>query len=189
MIELHLALIHHPVFNRNKSIVATTITHFDIHDIARVCRSYGVKNYHLVHPSKEQLMFVERLKDHWLSGSGKEFNPLRAEAIKIIKTSESLKALKEQFGFDQIFATSAKNHQDYPMISFDDLKMKLEKNKKNDELKKILLLFGTGSGLTNTVFQLCDGLLEPIVGYEGSDFRHLSVRAAVAIVLDRLHRS
>lgn len=189
MFELHLALVHHPVFNRNKSVVATTITHFDIHDIARVCRSYGVTNYHLIHPSKEQLMFVERLKDHWLVGSGKEFNPIRAEAIKIIKTSESLKSLKDSEGFDYIYATSAKNHQDFPMISFEDLRKNISSYKKNEENKKILLLFGTGSGLTNTVFQLCDGLLEPIVGFEGSDFRHLSVRAAVAIVLDRLHRS
>lgn len=189
MFELHVALVHHPVFNRNKSIVATTITHFDIHDIARVCRCYGVKNYHLIHPSEDQLMFVERLKQHWLVGSGQEFNPLRKEAIKIIETSKSLNSLKEQYSFDFIYATSAKTHLEHPSLSFHDLKKRMENSKDSKTMTKILILFGTGSGLTPAVFQHCDGILEPITGSEGSDFRHLSVRAAVAIVLDRLHRS
>ncbi len=189
MLELHVALIHHPVFDRNKSVVATTITHFDVHDIARVCRSYGVTKYHIVHPSEGQLMFVERLKEHWTLGFGKAFNPLRAEAIKIIQTSESLKKLKEEVQFDSVLATSAKNHEGFNNVSFQDLKNEILENKNPENLKKILILFGTGSGLTRAIFEQCDGILEPIIGFEGSDFRHLSVRSAVAIVLDRLHRS
>ena len=47
-----------------------------------------------------------------------------------------------------------------------------------------LLLFGTGWGLTEEVLERTDGVLEPILGTE--DYNHLSVRAAAAIVLDRL---
>lgn len=187
MVELHIGLIHHPVYNRNKHIVSTTITHFDVHDIARICRSYGVKKYHLIHPSEEQLMFVERLKNHWSVGSGKEFNPLRAEAMKIISTAESLEKLKAQEGIDQTFATSAKNHETYPQLSFMDFRTKFHGDEWAE--KKILIVFGTGSGLVNTVYEQCDGLIEPIEGFPGSDFRHLSVRSAVAIVLDRIRRT
>lgn len=192
--------------------MATTITHFDVHDIARICRSYGVAKYHLIHPAQEQLMFVSRLKEHWSLGLGKDFNPLRAEAMKIVATAESLNSLKEAHGFDKVYATSAKDHLDYPKITFSDLKKQIQALKSESQLaeikknhstqaqgivspegsrsiKKILILFGTGSGLVNTVFKDCDGLIEPIIGFEGSDFRHLSVRSAVAIVLDRLHRS
>ncbi len=62
--EIHVGLVHHPVYDRQKKIVATNITNFDVHDIARVCRCYGVKSYSLIHPSEEQLMFVSRIRDH-----------------------------------------------------------------------------------------------------------------------------
>lgn len=192
MIELHVGLIHHPVFNKNKNIVATTITHFDVHDIARVCRSYGVKGYHLIHPAEEQLMFVARLKDHWSLGLGKEMNPLRAEAMKIVNTAKSLNELCVQKGFSKVYATSARIHSDYPLVSFKEFTLMLNQKKqelKTNNLEKILVLFGTGSGLTPEVYKSCDGIIEPIIGFEGSDFRHLSVRSAVAIVLDRLHRA
>jgi hypothetical protein len=47
-----------------------------------------------------------------------------------------------------------------------------------------LILFGTGHGLAASVLESADVLLEPIAG--GSDYNHLSVRAAAAITLDRL---
>ena len=185
MTQIHVGLVHHPIFDRNKNIVATTITHFDVHDIARVCRSYGVVNYHLIHPSEPQLMFVARLKEHWSLGSGKEFNPLRAEAMKIISTAKSIEEVRKTHGIDKVYATSAKNHPNYDLKTFENMRSDLASAKE----QKILILFGTGSGLVPSVFQQCDGLIEPIIGFPGSDFRHLSVRSAVAIVLDRIHRA
>jgi tRNA (guanine37-N1)-methyltransferase len=45
------------------------------------------------------------------------------------------------------------------------------------------MLFGTGQGLSQSLIERCDYLLLPIDGF--SEFNHLSVRSAVAIVLDR----
>ena len=50
--------------------------------------------------------------------------------------------------------------------------------------KPVLLLFGTGWGMPKELENMCDYSLEPIRAQ--SEFNHLSVRAAVAIVLDRL---
>ena len=50
--------------------------------------------------------------------------------------------------------------------------------------KPYLLLFGTGWGLTDEVMAMSDYILEPIRA--NSKYNHLSVRAAVAIILDRL---
>jgi hypothetical protein len=47
-----------------------------------------------------------------------------------------------------------------------------------------LLLFGTGWGLTEEVFARADLILEPIRGHDA--YNHLSVRAAAAIIMDRL---
>ena len=45
------------------------------------------------------------------------------------------------------------------------------------------MLFGTGWGLTQEVKDSSDYVLAPI---EGKGYNHLSVRSAVAIILDRL---
>lgn len=181
-LEIHVGLVHYPVFNRVKQKLATNITNFDIHDIARVCRCYGVSSYTLIHPSDEQLMFVERLKEHWLVGQGKSFNPLRSEALAIVQTAKSIQELVQKAEITSVFGTSARVHESYPLKLFSEMKAEIE----SDQNKKLLLLFGTGFGLTPEVYEQCDALLEPIQGSKSTDFRHLSVRSAVGIILDRL---
>ena len=50
--------------------------------------------------------------------------------------------------------------------------------------RPMVLILGTGWGLHQDVLSLCDQVLMPISGV--GPFNHLSVRAAVAITLDRL---
>jgi hypothetical protein len=47
-----------------------------------------------------------------------------------------------------------------------------------------LVIFGTGWGLTETIISQADYVLEAVEG--GTDYNHLSVRSAAAIILDRL---
>ena len=47
-----------------------------------------------------------------------------------------------------------------------------------------LLILGTGWGLTEAIFSRSDYILEAIEG--STDYNHLSVRSAAAIVFDRL---
>ncbi len=49
----------------------------------------------------------------------------------------------------------------------------------------LLLALGTGWGLTDEIMAGCDARLAPIQAT--SDYNHLSVRSACAIVLDRLY--
>ena len=76
-VPLAVALLHYPTIDRQGDLVATNITHFDVHDIARSCRVYGVEKYFIVHPIPEQQMFVERMLDHWRTGEGTKFNPFQ----------------------------------------------------------------------------------------------------------------
>ena len=50
--------------------------------------------------------------------------------------------------------------------------------------RPILLLFGTGYGMTGEMMKKFDYILEPVYG--PGEYNHLSVRSAVAIILDRL---
>ena len=56
--SVHVALIHWPVFDRAKNIVVTNVTNFDIHDIARAGRTYGIGRYsHFFDTGKFRLLF------------------------------------------------------------------------------------------------------------------------------------
>ncbi len=179
--KLAIALVHHPVLDRARKTVATNVTNFDIHDIARAARTYGVDHYYIVHPMREQLMFVSRVIDHWRVGKGKKFNPMRRTALTMIEPIESIeKAISHMDSSDlQVVATSAKESALLPQWSFKETRENLLK-------KDTLLIFGTGFGLSDEALKLCDSCIEPIRGYGEEDYRHLSVRSAVSICLDRL---
>lgn len=179
--KLAVALVHHPVYDRQGKIVATSITNFDIHDIARACRVYDVDTYYIVHPMREQLMFVSRVLDHWRVGEGKKFNPMRKTALTMIEPIESVEAAVKAWGRPdaQVLATSAKETGDMPRLSFKDARASMDE-------KDTFLIFGTGFGLAESALKMCHGCIEPIRGVGPEDYRHLSVRSAVSICLDRL---
>src|SRR5258705_781985 len=92
-----VALIHWPVLDRAGNIVCTNVTNFDIHDIARASRTYGVEKYFIVNRVKEQLMFVSRVLDHWRVGSGSKYNPKRKTALNMVEVNETLEEVIARF--------------------------------------------------------------------------------------------
>ena len=180
---LAVALMHYPTKDRQGHLVATNITNFDIHDIARACRVYGVERYYLVHPLQDQLMFVERVLDHWNVGEGSKFNPMRKTALRDVRTAPNLEAALNDWGHPgaRIVATHARSLAQQKTYSFSSFKEVLQ-----EDSEPYILVFGTGFGLTQDFMKSCYGLLEPIKGDSSDDYRHLSVRSAVSICLDRL---
>lgn len=180
---LVVALMHYPTVDRQGDLVATNITHFDIHDIARACRVYGVDRYYLVHPIAEQLMFVERVLDHWRTGEGAKFNPMRRTALVDVRTAQDIDELKKQWGYPEakLVATHARQLPGQEKFTFTSFKQELWQSD-----TPYILIFGTGFGLTQDFMKSCHAVLEPIRGASKDDYRHLSVRSAVSICLDRL---
>ena len=180
---LAVALMHYPIKDRQGDLVATNITNFDIHDIARACRVYGIDRYYLIHPTQEQLMFVERVLDHWSVGEGSRFNPMRQTALRDVRTAENLSAAMKEWGHEdaKIVVTSARTLEGQERHSFKSFKEALE-----TQDQPYFLIFGTGFGLTQEFMRGCHAVLEPIKGASLDDYRHLSVRSAVSICLDRL---
>lgn len=185
--KIGLGLVHWPCWNQHGEVIATNVTNFDIHDIARSCRSFGITNYYIINKVREQLMFVHRVLDHWRVGEGSDHNPERRRAVEMLDTAETLEIALEKFvqgtGLKPlVVATSAQERSEYPGISFGQLKERIF----HDHSRPVFLVFGTGWGLTDDVLKMCDFILPPIKGSSFDDYRHLSVRSAVAIVLDRL---
>lgn len=181
--RLSIALIHYPVWNKNREVVATAVTNLDIHDIARSARTYGVARYYIVTPVVEQQKLVEKIRTHWLEGWGATYNPKRKAALELLQTEGSLDAaladIESRTGQRaRIVVTGAAGRAN--SIGFSGLRELMA----GDPQRHYLLLLGTGWGLTEEVFDRGDYLLEPISG--GGDYNHLSVRSAAAIMLDRL---
>ncbi len=179
--KLDLALVHYPVLNKNNEIIGSAVTNLDIHDIARVSRTYGVDNYYIVTPIVDQQQLVGQIIDHWQKGHGAQYNPDRKEAFSIIQSVDDLSSLYEivEEKWQQkpmVLATSARRNAN--TIEIDKVRKLLA-----DDVP-VLLLFGTGWGLAPEVLSQVDGALPP-VGSE-QDYNHLSVRSAASIMLDRL---
>jgi tRNA (guanine37-N1)-methyltransferase len=175
-----VGLVHYPVYNKAGEVVATNVTNLDIHDIARACRTYGVDQFYIITPAEEQLAFVGRVLEHWQSGRGIQYNPVRKDSLVNTKVAHSLEAALEDWGGNtKLVATSAREVAGPKPIKFPHLREIALK-------ERVFLVFGTGWGLENTLVRRVDYLLEPIRGRSPDGFRHLSVRSAVSIILDRL---
>lgn len=180
--KLDIALVHYPVFNKNREIIGSAVTNLDIHDMARAGRTYGAKNFFIVTPFADQQELVAEIIDHWLHGYGARYNSDRREAFSIVRVCSSLEELYANYDRSDlprplIVATSARNIEQLS-LSYGALRQRLLGG------EHCLLLFGTGWGLAPEVMTDVDAFLPPVGG--GMDYNHLSVRSACSIILDRL---
>ncbi|MBW1874710.1 MAG: RNA methyltransferase [Deltaproteobacteria bacterium] len=185
MSSVYCALVHHPVVDRQGEEVTTSVTNLDVHDIARSARTYGLSGYFVVSPIEAQHPVVQRIVDHWCAGAGKHRFPERGEAIALVQIclsiDDAIAEIEAREGKPpRLVVTSAKSGPNRSTYSEEAERLRTES-------RPTLLLFGTGHGLSDRVLQRADVFLEPIQG--PADFNHLSVRAAVAITLDRLFAS
>jgi hypothetical protein len=72
----YIALLHYPVYNKNKVVVTTAIANMDIHDISRAAKTYGAKRFYIVTPLKAQQLLVGKLLHHWQDGYGAKYRSL-----------------------------------------------------------------------------------------------------------------
>ena len=177
--DLYLGLVHYPVYNKDNEIVTTSITNLDIHDIARSCCTYGVKKYFIIHPLASQQLMLQKILKFWQSDIAKKYNKDRVKALQIVEYASSIQKAVEniqnqELKTPRIITTTAQKRNNQVIIE-------TIRNYENP----VLVLFGTGNGLAESVHDLANVILSPISG-RGS-YNHLSVRSAVAIILDRIN--
>ena len=177
--NLFCALVHYPVLDKDKKSVAVSLTNLDIHDIARSSCTYGLGGYYVTTPLEDQLHLLQSLLEHWQTGSGARSNEDRATAFRLVRPAKSVEDaitdITERTGKRPlVIATSACGHG---TSTFADVRKMIQN-------QPVLLLFGTGHGLSPYITDKCNAMLPPLAWF--SEYNHLSVRSAVAIVLDRI---
>lgn len=180
--NIFLGLVHYPIYNKNKELISTSITNLDIHDIARTCATYNIARYYLIHPLETQAQIAREILDYWQDGYGSVYNPDRKTALEKVFIMESIEAVNKDIktSFEKKVKTIVTDARIYPnSIGYGKLREMIYINNDN-----YLLLFGTGWGLAKEVMEMADYCLYPILGT--GEYNHLSVRSAVAIILDRL---
>jgi len=179
--SVDIALIHHPVLGKKGEIIGSAVTNLDLHDIARISRTYGINRYYIVTPYKDQQELVHEIIEHWQTGHGSTYNPARKEAFSRVRLADSLEAVIEKsaarLGRTPVLVTTSAKYQD-KSVSY------LDSRKRIDTGESTLLVFGTAHGLAPEITELADYTLPSIEGW--TDYNHLSVRSAVAIICDRL---
>ncbi len=181
MPNLYVALTHYPVVNKSGDLITSAVTNLDLHDISRAAKTYGVNSFYVVTPLKDQQVLAQRIIAHWIDGAGAAFNPARRRALETIKVIDSIADVVEDIRYienkyPKTVVTSARR---YPSsIGYGKFRAILQAGGPH------LLVFGTAWGLAESFVAAADYVLEPVGGT--SDYNHLSVRSAAAIILDRL---
>lgn len=180
--QLYVALVHHPVVDKNGETIASAVTNLDLHDIARACRTYGVKGYYVITPLADQRVLAQRILSHWLTGTGGVYNPKRRQALDLVRVTATFDDMVDEIQAAHgrpptTVVTTAR--PDMANLAYDRLRSMLGNNQ-----GPIVLAFGTAWGLSPAFMAEADYILEPLAG--SGAYNHLSVRSAAAIILDRL---
>lgn len=180
---LYIVLLHFPVYNKEGKVVTTAVANMDLHDIARVAKTYNVKGFYIVNPLDDQRRFAHEIVSHWQTGFGAQYNPCRREAFELIRIRKALADVLEDIEREtgakpKTVVTGAGLSEN--ILQCSQLKELIQKDE-----SPFAILFGSGCGLARDVIDASDFKLEPIKGVGG--YNHLSVRSAVAIILDRMN--
>ncbi len=180
--NVFIALLHYPALDKHGRIIITSFATMDLHDIARPARAYEINTYYIVQPVDGQRSVIKKQLDYWLSEEGLRTNPTRNEVVKLVKLLYTFDEVIEDIINTRgrrpiIIGTDAR---DYPnKVSYDFLRSEIKKRDRD-----FLIVFGTGYGIPPDLMKTFDYILEPVYG--AGNWNHLSVRNAVAIILDRL---
>ena len=190
----HLALVHHPVVDRHNKIVTSSLTNFDIHDLARSTATYDLAAYHIVTPITSQREKAEHIASLWFDDPVTGAPPARkqpatgsrAGALSRVRTADSVETvianITTEHGAPPVVVGTSARPESFPAAhrrSAPELLAEMALDP-----APLLILLGTGWGLADALIPSVTRVLAPIEG--GSDWNHLSVRSAGAILLDRL---
>ncbi|RLJ71369.1 hypothetical protein BCF55_1671 [Hydrogenivirga caldilitoris] len=180
--NVSIALVHYPAMDKEGKLIVTSFTTMDLHDIARPARAYEVRSFYIVQPIDAQRLVIKRQIDYWLSEEGRAANPTRYEIVQLVRLKYTLEEVVEDIERERgkkpiLVGTDARKY--HKTIGYAELKREIE-----DREREFLIVFGTGYGLPPDLMRTFEYILEPVYG--AGDWNHLSVRNAVAIILDRL---
>jgi hypothetical protein len=165
------------VRNRAGEEIAASVNEYDWFDASRLALSYPVRRLFLVQPVAAQQAVARRLIAHGLAPDrDAEQQGVFDRAALVDSVEAAVVAVTAEASAPLVVATTARRMPD--AVSYAEVRARIAKG------EPVLVLFGKAWGLADGVIASADVRLEPVDG--GTGFNHLSVRSAMAIVVDRL---
>jgi len=176
----YLVVMHTDVVLPTGEVGETSITSIDMHDIARSARTYGVENVFIVTPLEDQQKIVRRLLTFWQE-EGRAYNMSRQDAVARVELAESFDSVISKIRGKHnvspcVIATTAHAQYEHTLTYYDQETVW-------SRHQPVACILGTARGLSNTIIEQSTYVFDPIEGM--TDFNHLSVRSAAAVMLDR----
>lgn len=176
--RLTVALVHHPVIDRRGDEITSTVDHFDVMDASRLSLTYPVWRFYVVNHIPAQRALTERLIRHGNEAAHRD--EARGSFSKTFWAPDLDAVIadhEDEFGVRPTPVATSASPSDRD-VDFAALRRRLATG------EPILLLIGKAWGLAPRLLATTPLKLCPIDA--GTGFNHLSVRSAMAILLDRL---
>jgi hypothetical protein len=140
-----------------------------------------LKAFFVVTPLEDQIDLIQKIISHWTQGIGARYNPRRRSALQSIRVSTTYADVIDRVTVSEgvqpkTIATCARRGP--ANIGYQKCRTMLKNG------NPYVLALGTAWGLSEAFISAADYVLEPITGK--TDYNHLSVRSAAAIIFDRL---
>lgn len=174
---VYAALLHAPVKNRHGKEIVATVDQFDFFDMSRLSLTYPLKRLFMVQPVPAQRDRIRELIAYGTQSNRHAGRGLFDRTTHAMDLETVIATITDEVGQrPMVVATTARHMPD--AMSYVEARREIATG------RPILLVFGKAWGLTESVIQEADARLAPID--PGTGYNHLSVRSAVAIILDRL---
>lgn len=178
---ISFCLCHYPVFLDQKRTGTSSLTNLDIHDIARISFTYGMGPFYALTPLADQLELLRGILRHWLRPGAPKENSDRSQALKLVRPVQSYGEVEKDatayYGEKPVWVlTSARwPRRITPLAPRDILDLSAK--------KPVIICLGTARGLDA---ENMDVEFVPMRPIRFTSENHLSVRAAAAILADRI---
>lgn len=182
--NLSFCLCHHPVRLEKNRIGTSSLTNLDIHDIARISRSYGMGPFYVLTPLDDQLAIMANILSHWRERVDPVEHGDRQRALEHVCAvrdfAELNAAAVKYYGMEpEYMATSA----NWPAGKKTPMPLATGSVRKICAQRPVVILLGTARGLDLDSLDIKCRMLRPL---RYLNENHLSVRSAAAILADRI---
>jgi hypothetical protein len=174
--QLTIALVHQPVCNRLGEEITSTVDHFDVMDGSRLALGYPIRRFYVVNDIPAQRDLVHRLIRHGLGARDDERGEFARTAWAPDLEAVIAEHVRDTGARPSVVVTSARPGG--AVTDFATARARLFAG------EPMVIVFGKAWGLAPRLLDAADVRLAPIDA--GTGFNHLSVRSAMAIVIDRL---
>ena len=131
--ELHIYYCHTIDVQQAYGCGHHFVTNLDLHDIARIARTYDVDGFFVVHPSESQHQLISEITGFWKEGYGGSYNPDRKEAFELLKLvhtlQEAIEMAAQESGLPVVMIATDAQVQP-KTISFKQLKQDIHNEKR-----------------------------------------------------------